>query len=1102
MLNAKRVCKQLEQFDFETLFIEELGWDHHSETDELQIDDARFSLSAVAEKRGMVVLLCHPEQNQPLPVYATRRKIERKVAKTRHEHLIIYIDNNQSTQVWQWVRREPGKPDACREHTYHKEQSGTSLIQKLERLAVSFDEEETITLVDVAGRAGAAFNVEKITKKFYDKFKKEHTAFLKFIEGIAAQGNREWYASIMLNRLMFVYFIQKKGFLDGDPNYLRNRLRLLQESAGEGSFHSFYRHFLLRLFHEGLGKKTTDRDSDLDALLGTVPYLNGGLFDVHELEKEYDNIQITDEAFEKLFDFFEQYQWHLDERPLRQDNEINPDVLGYIFEKYINQKQMGAYYTKEDITEYISKNTIIPYIFDAARKKCKIAFEGEQSVWKLLQKDPDRYIYDAVGKGCDLPLPDEIEAGVTEIAKRTKWNTPASEEYALPTEIWRELVARRTRYKEIYTKLKNGELQSINDLITYNLNIRQFAQDVIESCEGPELLRAIWQAIVGRIPSKSNETLQHGITILDPTCGSGAFLFAALNVLEPLYEACLDRMQVFVNELNLSTSTPSSEKYSDFKKELSRVASHPNQKYFVMKSIILNNLYGVDIMAEAVEICKLRLFLKLVAQVERARNIEPLPDIDFNIRCGNTLVGFVSRDEVKDAIMLTGGKQRSLITEYQPEYQQIIDTINQKAQELQQTFNLFRRHQVEGDGSVPYKDKRELQKRLTVLEEDLNQGLAMKYGINAVSEKETYEKWLESHQPFHWFIEYYGIMTDGGFDVIIGNPPYVEYKKVNKLYTIQRYYSESCGNLYAFTLERSSLLIQKDGMMGLIIPISLTAAQRMKPLQEKLFNSNSSIYLSNFALRPAALFPGVMQRLTILIAALNRGKSLYTTDYITWYANEREHLFDSICFEFVGDIKMSYSIPKVNNNVSVLAIKKILSKCKSWETHKQFVGEFSIYYHNAGGYWIKTFDFRPYYKSSVDPNKKHTTISRLSMPSYDLSIIYLALLNSSLFYFFWKSVTDARHVYPSDIALIPIDLPVEGSLVDDLKKLIDILMNELSVNCERIVYGKATVDQYSVAPCKPIIDKIDYILAKHYGFTDDEFDFIINYDIKYRMGIK
>ena len=80
---------------------------------------------------------------------------------------------------------------------------------------------------------------------------------------------------------------------------------------------------------------------------------------------------------------------------------------------------------------------------------------------------------------------------------------------------------------------------------------------------------------------------------------------------------------------------------------LKRVEEHPNHRYFVLKSAIVNNLYGVDIMEEAVEICKLRLFLKLVAQVERVENIEPLPDIDFNIRAGNTLVGFASIEEVK-----------------------------------------------------------------------------------------------------------------------------------------------------------------------------------------------------------------------------------------------------------------------------------------------------------------------------------------------------------------------------------------------------------------------------------------------------------------------
>ena len=87
-----------------------------------------------------------------------------------------------------------------------------------------------------------------------------------------------------------------------------------------------------------------------------------------------------------------------------------------------------------------------------------------------------------------------------------------------------------------------------------------------------------------------------------------------------------------------------------FRAILERAKQHPSLTYFIYKSIIIRNLYGVDIMEEATEICKLRLFLKLVSQVERFEDIEPLPDIDFNIRAGNTLVGFASHEETKQAI--------------------------------------------------------------------------------------------------------------------------------------------------------------------------------------------------------------------------------------------------------------------------------------------------------------------------------------------------------------------------------------------------------------------------------------------------------------------
>ena len=425
-INVHSARQLLRDFDFETLLIEELGWDHHNQEVNTQIrekdgDESEYQLTAIAQKRGMVVFLCSATSGS-IPNYVTRRKIEQEVAKSVLEHLIIYTDAEHATQIWQWVKREPGRPDACREHPYHRGQSGESLIQKLQTITFGLAEEEELTLVEVTGRVRAAFDVERVTKRFYDRFKTEHDKFLKFLNGIPDLEMQHWYASVMLNRLMFIYFIQKKGFLNNDTDYLRAKLT---ESQANGT-DQYYTAFLCPLFFEGFAKPEPERSEEAKGLLGTVPYLNGGIFQRHQLEALHgEEIQIPDTAFEGLFNFFDQYQWHLDERPLRNDNEINPDVLGYIFEKYINQKQMGAYYTKEDITEYISKNTIIPFLFDSARKACKIAFEGETSIWQLLSADPDRYIYDAVKTGVELELPEDIAAGIDDVSKRTKWNTPA-----------------------------------------------------------------------------------------------------------------------------------------------------------------------------------------------------------------------------------------------------------------------------------------------------------------------------------------------------------------------------------------------------------------------------------------------------------------------------------------------------------------------------------------------------------------------------------------------------------------------------------------------------------------------------------------------------
>lgn len=941
-LDISRVRQLLKAFDFKTLFIEELGWNHYNNRIEVALEGISFMLAGVAEKHGMVVFTCSPLPSGHITDYSARRKIEKQAAKAVHEHIIIYTDSAGTAQIWQWVKREAGKPSACREHPYHINQPGDSLIQKLQTIAFRLEEEEALTIVEVAGRARAAFDLDRITKKFYDRFKTEHDAFLKFIEGIPDSELHRWYASVMLNRLMFIYFIQKKGFLAGDDNYLGNKL--LQN--GKQGKDLFYKNILCPLFFEGFAKKDTDRSAKMKQLLGEVPYLNGGLFLKHQIEELHGrHIVISDKAFEKLFDFFDQYQWHLDERPLRKDNEINPDVLGYIFEKYINQKQMGAYYTKEDITEYISKNTVIPFLFDAAKDKCKIAFDAgadlrpAPTVWQLLQNDPDRYFYPAVKKGVELSLPPEIEAGITDVSKRTGWNKTAASEYALPTEIWREVVARRQRYEEVKTKMLQGELQSINDLIAYNLDIRQFAQDVIENSEGPELLRAFYHAI-------------EKVTVLDPTCGSGAFLFAALNILEPLYEACLDRMQVFLDELELSKEKSRSDKYGDFKKILKRVEEHPNSKYFIYKSIIVNNLYGVDIMEEAIEICKLRLFLKLVAQVEDANRIEPLPDIDFNIRAGNTLVGFATYEELKQAL------QSDLIS------LQSLPAIEEKAEDVDALFKMFHRQQTELGGEVTVGDKEELRKHLKILEDELNAHLANEYGVDP-KKKAAYEKWLKSHQPFHWFIEFYGILKDGGFDVIIGNPPYLEFREVD--YTLKNYEAIDTAAIHAICIERSASLLHKNGCMSMIVPLSLVSTQRLKTVQN-ILERNHITWYANFAWRPSKLFDTVNRALTIFTVTPAKTSVAFSTGYLKWTSEIRNTLMPLLAYNEVPTSRTAFWVPKLSSRVELTVLNKMFN-CTPIRRFFSKHGQ-EVYYRTTGGLYWKVFtDFAP--KFSVNGKTGH-----------------------------------------------------------------------------------------------------------------------------------
>ena len=874
---------------------------------------------------------------------------------------------------------------------------------------------------------------------------------------------------------------------------------MVQAQAGEGQYQQFYRMFLRRLFHEGLGQPEAERAPELARLLGKVPFLNGGLFDVHDLERDNPEISIPDEAFERVFDFFDAYQWHLDDRPNMDDNEINPDVLGYIFEKYINQKQMGAYYTKEDITGYITQNTVIPFLFNAAEKECPVAFRPGGGVWRLLQDDPDRYIYPAVGHGMTwayspdveserlpvaLQLPDDIAKGISDVSLRHGWNAPAPDDYALPTETWREVVARRRRHEEVRTKLAAGEVQSINDLITLNLDIEGFARDVIAQSEGPELLRAFWHSLTG-------------VSVLDPTCGSGAFLFAALNILEPLYTICLEGMQGFLQDLEVSQRPHSPNTLNDFRKVMDELERHPGERYFILKSIVLNNLYGVDIMEEATEICKLRLFLKLVAQLNEYGQIEPLPDIDFNIRAGNTLVGFTSLDAVRSAMTVTPDGQSRMLS---AEDNAALARIDEEAEIAARAFDQFREQQTVLGGEITAEDKSNLRRRLDILRDELDRHLAAEYGIQS-DDADAFESWRTSHQPFHWFVEFYGVMQGGGFDVVVGNPPYVEYSKVRKTYAIRDYATLSCGNLYAFVMERCREIAQSKGWLSMIVPLSGHSTKRMTPLLDSFYRKFGSCYLMNISgdAHPSRLFPGVRFRLAIFVVS-SAGEGVFTTRYTHFYAEERDTLFDLLSYTHIEDLQYPTAIPKVSSDLHL----QILRKLKEIEivaedpVQEKQVSAKSLLFHSAPVNWIRAHTTTPYFHSERDGKKKSTELKPLQSGHTSMASMQ-SILCSTTYFIWWASHSDCYHLNKSDIVTFP-------ALQDDrLDKLSARLETDMQSKTRRRVYnykttGRVEYDEFYLKQSKPIVDEIDRVLAGHYGFTDEELDFIINYDIKYRVG--
>ena len=726
-----RIHDLLDRQDFETLFLEELGWDRVTDPDSMAVSDEELvgsQLKPIVDKRGVRIWHC-----TCIPESRIRQRLDREAAKRSAERLLIFANDDE--HLWLWPERRPSGGTRHVTHTYRPGEPNRALEQRIRRISFGLEEERGLTTLTVRERVRTAFNAEKITNRFYKDITKQRQQLACSIQGLKDEKDQELYASILLDRLIFLYFIQQKGFLDDDREYLTHRLQMVREWKGPDRFFGFYRAFLVPLFHQALGSSAPEYpDAKTKEVIGDVPYVNGGLFLEIPLEQNY-AINVPDAAFEDVLRTFDRYRWHLDERPTGQPNEINPEVLGYILEQYINQKEMGAYYTADDITGYMSGVTIAGHFLDRI---------NDASIWVTLRQDPERYIHDAMQHGAR-------DSNRFPLALRPadwigpEWEEDAPPKVGLPTEKLREAAYRVLAFRDTKRRIKSGEINDVNAAITANLNLVQLALDWLSKQTSPTTLLTAWQTLA---------TLK----VLDPTCGSGAFLLAAMKVLEELYESVFEGIRHHV----AGSSHPNP--------YLSAIVadSEGNSAYFLRKSIALHNLYGVDILEEAVEIARLRLFLALVATVDQRERLEPLPDLDMNIRCGNILVGCVSTDDLQS------------IHEGNWVIAETVVAINEQAVKLRDIYRQFQEAQDTERRADVLKWKAKLQIGTDALRHQLDR-LYSRSDSQATGWDFT--KWHNTHQPFHWIAEFPEAVLEGGFSVVVGNPPFVRKHKVEYSYT-------------------------------------------------------------------------------------------------------------------------------------------------------------------------------------------------------------------------------------------------------------------------------------------------------------------------------
>lgn len=617
------------------------------------------------------------------------------------------------------------------------------------------------------------FNVELVTKEFFQKYKELYEKARKHLEsdrgfGIFAGRNNvdlDTFAKKLLGQIVFLYFIQRKGWLgaakgapisSGDKNFVRS---LFIKAKKEGKH--FFNDYLEYLFYDALNKKPEKPGSFYrDYFDCQIPFLNGGLFEpIENYNWRNEALNIPDSLFSNnqedgILDVFDLFNFTVyEDDPIDKEVSIDPEMLGKVFENLLPEnlrKGKGAFYTPREIVHYMCQESLINYLAEKSEIKTE---------------------------------------EIRDYIKRSKISTDGTAD--IPA-----CIAKKAKI--------------IDDLLAE-------------------------------------------IKIVDPAVGSGAFLVGMLHEI--------------VN----------------FRTGLNNVIKKKRAEYELKKQAIINSLYGVDIDPGAVEIAKLRLWLSLVVDYA-LDDIDPLPNLDFKIMQGNSLIELLSPTLLAKTTDSSRNRLIDELNKIKSNYSLLTDHSEKK--EAREQINKLVRAIVNYDIEKERKriwDQIMSKKAQTKLFIDSDETMPLPEAEDKDTKKLSKQlQELEKAQRispiehFEWHINFNEVFETSGFDVVIANPPYDVYQghRKGEIEQIRKYpiYDKATGgklNAYKLFLAKSLNLQKPKGVLCEIFQNSFLADNSASKIRQYFLRNQNILKIDSFPERDAAhlrVFENVKMSVCILVS--------------------------------------------------------------------------------------------------------------------------------------------------------------------------------------------------------------------------------------------